>query len=102
MTNSKSKILNTSTSTPTRNYGKDMLIYILRVFNLAEDSPLVQSLGIKVREDITSFLEISEHYIHDLEYFKDGTPTSVPKFQQSRVKVFFGYISYTKLQKNLV
>ena len=41
-------------------------VYIFRVLNLAEDSPLVQSLDIEGREDITSSLEISEHYIYNL------------------------------------
>ena len=67
--------------------------------DLADDSPLVQVLNIECREDITSFLEMSEQDIDDWEYLKEGTPTIVPKFQISRVKAFFGYISYRKHQK---
>ena len=32
----------------------------------------------------------------NVEYIKGGTLTIVPKFQQSRVKAFFRYISYRK------
>ena len=100
MTNSKPKILKTSTSPPARHHDKDILIYILRVLNLAEDSLYVQIPNIEGREDITSFLEISEYDIDDLEYFKIGTPTIASKFQRSCVKEFFGYISYRNIQKN--
>ena len=94
--------LTTTSPTPTRNHGKNMLIYIMRVLDLADDSPLVQALNVEGREDITSFLEISKQNIDDLEYLKDDTLTIVPEFQRSRVKVFFGYISYRKHQKKTI
>ena len=99
MQTSKVKLMQTSSRPPTWNNGKDILTYILRVLDLADDSPLVQALDIEGREDITSFLEISEMDITDLQYFKDGIPTIVPKFQKSRIRTFFGYIAYRKLQK---
>ena len=55
----------TTPSPPTRNHGKTMLICILRVLDLADDSPLVQALNIECREDITSFLEMSKQDIDD-------------------------------------
>ena len=65
-----------------------------------DTSPLVQALNIEDRKDITSFLEISEQGIDDLNNLDEGKPTVVPKFQRSRIKAFFGYISYRKHQKN--
>jgi hypothetical protein len=44
--------------------------------------------------------KVSEEDIDDLQYMKEGIPTIVPRFQSSRVKAFFGYISYRKHQKN--
>ena len=90
------------TSPPTRNHGKEMLIYTLKLFNLANDSPLVQALNIEGHEDISSLLEMSEQDIDDLEYLKDGTPTSVPKCQRSCAKTFFGYMSYRQIQKHQI
>ena len=99
MQTTKSEMSKLATSSPpTRNHSKNMLKYILRFLDLADDSPLVQALNIKGFEDITSFLEMSEQDIDNLEYLKEGT--IVPKFQRSRVKAFFGYISYRRHQKN--
>ena len=90
----------TTSRTPSIHHGKTTLIYILRVLDLADDSPLVLAINIEGREDIIILLEMFEQDIDDLEYLKEGTPTIVPRFQRSRVKVFFGYISYRKHQKN--
>ena len=43
-----------------------MLIYIIMVFNLADDSPLIQALNIDGREDVTTFLETSEQDIDNI------------------------------------
>ena len=78
----KSEMLELTTSIPpTRNHGKYMLIYILWVLDLAKNSLLFQALNIEGREDITSFLEISEQDKGHLEYLKEDTPIIVPKFQ---------------------
>ena len=65
---------------------------------MADDSPVVRALKLEGRTDITSFLEISEEDIDDLQYMKEGIPTIIPRFQRSRIKAFFGYISYRKHQ----
>ena len=90
----------TTSSLPTRSHDKTILTYILRVLDLANDSPVAQALNIKGRTDITSFLEMSEEDIDDLVYIKNGTPTIVPRFQRGCNIAFFGYISYREHQKN--
>jgi hypothetical protein len=76
----------TTSSLPTRSHGKTMLTYILRVLNLAKDSPVVQALTQEGRTDITSFLEMSDQDIDDLVYMEDGKPIIVSKFQRGRIK----------------
>ena len=76
----------TTSSLPTRSHGKNMLQYILRVLNLADDSPVVQVLTLEGRTDITSFLEMSDQDIVDLVYLEDGKPIVVPKFERGRIK----------------
>ena len=82
--------MKTSSIPPTRNNDKDILEYILRVPDLAENSPLVQALQLEGREDIASLLEISQQDLEDLQYFKDGVPIIVPKFQILCIRTFFG------------
>jgi hypothetical protein len=95
MKTDKSEITKATTSSlPTRSHGNTMLTYILRVLNLAEDSPIVQALTLEGRTDITSFLEMSDQDIDDLVYMVDGKPIIVPKFERGRIKGFFGYILY--------
>ena len=57
----------TGSSPPTQNYGNDMLKYVLRVLELAEYSPLAQTLQLEGREDITSLLEIEPQDLEDLQ-----------------------------------
>ena len=90
----------TSSSLPTRSHGKNMLTYILRVLNLADDSPVVQALTLEGRTDITSFLEMSDDDIDELVYLEDGKPILVPKFERGRIKGFCGYILYRIHAKN--
>ena len=68
----------TTSSLPTRSHGKTMVTYILRVLNLADDSPVVQALTLEGRTDITSFLEMSDQDIDDLVYMEDDKPILVP------------------------
>jgi hypothetical protein len=90
----------TTSSLPTGSHGKIMLTYILRVLNLADDSPVVQALTLEGRTDITSFLEMSDQDVDDLVYMQDGKPIIVPKFGRGRIKGFFGYILYRIHTKN--
>ena len=74
-----------------------MLTYIFKVLELDEDSPVVQAFKLEGRDDINSLLEMEPQDLEDLQYFKDGEPTVVPKFQLSRIRTLFGYIAYRKL-----
>ena len=101
MKTDKSEMKKSATSSlPTRSHGKNILQYILRVLNLADDSPVVQALTLEGRTDITSFLEMSDEDIDELVYEVNGKPIIVPKFERGRIKGFFGYILYRIHTKN--
>ena len=74
----------------------------MKVLELDEDSPIVQAFKLEERNDINSLLEMEPQDLKDLQYFKDGVPTVVPKFQCSRIQTLFGYIAYRKLQHDSI
>ena len=92
----------TTSSPPTRNHGKDILTYIFKVLEIKEDSPIIQAFREEGRDDINSLLELEPQDLEDLQYLQDGKPTAVPKFQLSRIRTFFGYLAYGKLQHDEV
>ena len=80
MSTTKPEIMKSSIP-PTRNHGKNILTYIFKVLELDEDSPVVQAFKLEGRDDVNSFLEMEPQDLEEFQYFKDGVPTVVPKFQ---------------------
>ena len=90
----------TTSALPTRNRGKEIFTYIFKVLEIEDDSPIIQAFKLEGRTDINSLLELEPQDLEDLQYYKNGVPTAVPKFQLLRIRTLFGYIAYRKLQHN--